>query len=264
LSVGNGVQTLMNFGLTATQARAYLCLTVLGISDAKSISQFSKIPRQDIYRILNELFETGLVEKVVVKPAEFKAISPSDCLTLLVQRRNKETEKLQKEAVKVFEAVPSALRERKREPQTFLLPPREPILLKAAELITSLNESLFVLSPPQKLFPWIFVHQELFEKVIRRKAKLRFVTMKTESETLPKFLKGSKRDSGLEIRFVPKRPVVSFGIYDKQKVILELSADGGFLESQVFVSDNPCLVELASVCFESVWAHAEDLTCSGQ
>jgi sugar-specific transcriptional regulator TrmB len=258
LSFENEVQTLMKFGLTATQAKAYLCLNAMGTSEAKSIVQTSKIPRQDIYRILDELFEKGLVEKVFAKPVEFRAISPGECLKLLVQRRTNETENLKNEASKVFDACHTAVKKRKTESRTVLVPPREPVLSKAAELIVSLKKSLFVLAPPHKLFPWIFAHQELFEEAIRRNVMLRFVTMKTERGALPKFLGRSRSGSLLETRFVLERPSLSFGIYDDRTVILELSADDGYLESQAIVSDNQCLVGLASVCFESMWMQADD------
>ena len=160
LSFEKEVQTLMKFGLTATQAKAYIYLNAMGTSEAKSIVQTSKIPRQDIYRILDELFEKGLVEKVFAKPVKFKAISPGECLKLLVQRRTNETENLKNEASKVFDACHTAVKKRKTESRTVLVPPREPVLSKAAELIVSLKKSLFVLAPPHKLFPWIFAHQE--------------------------------------------------------------------------------------------------------
>jgi sugar-specific transcriptional regulator TrmB len=248
----------MKFGLTATQAKAYLCLNAMGTSEAKSVVQASKIPRQDIYRILDELFEKGLVEKVFAKPVEFKAISPGECLKLLVQRRTNETENLKNEALKVFDACHFAVKERKIGSRTVLVPPREPVLLKASELLASMKKSLAVLSPPHKLFPWIFAHQELFEQAIRRNVMLRFITMKTEGGALPKFLGLSGRGLWLETRFVSKRPSVSFGVYDDRKVILELSADDGYLESQVFVSDNQCLVEMALSYFETVWMQAEN------
>lgn len=50
------VQTLMEFGLTRSQAKVYLTLVRLGEdSKALTIFRFSNVARQDVYRILTEL-----------------------------------------------------------------------------------------------------------------------------------------------------------------------------------------------------------------
>ena len=258
LSVSNEAQTLMKLGLTANQARAYLSLNTMGTSEAKSIIQTTKIPRQDIYRILDELFEKGLVEKFVSKPIKFRAISPTNCLKLLVQRRKNETEKLKEEASIVFNAFNRTEKERKTGSGTLLVSPQNQTLLKCAELIASLKKSMFVLSPPQKLFPWIFAHQKLLKKAVRRNVMLRFITTKTEGETFPEFFGHSRRGSLLETRFVSQLSSLCFGVYDDRTVILALSGDNGYSESKALVSDIECLVEMAKVCFESMWMQSEN------
>ena len=229
--------------------------------NAKKVSDQSKTPRQDTYRILNELFTLGLTEKLLNKPVEFRAIPLYEGLNLLLERRNEATQELKKESLRIISSSNSTcLKEAEQENKLILISSKETILTEAKNLLTAVQKSLYVLSPPQNLVPWVFAQKELFEEISRRKVKVRFVTMKTKNDDLPKLLKISSENKNFEIKLVPVAPKVSFGIYDKKSVIFELSAREGFLKSQVIVSDNPCLVELALLAFESVWNQPEIFT----
>ena len=226
--------------------------------NAKKVSNDSKTPRQDTYRVLNELFTLGLVEKLLIKPVEFRAIPLNDGLNLLLDRRNEATRELRNESLRIINSLNSIrLEESEEEHKLILISSRETILTETKKLLTAVQKSLCVLSPPQNFVPWVFAHQELFEEASRRKVKVRFITVRTKHDDLLKTLKITSKNTNYEIKLVPNAPEVSFGIYDKKSVIFELSAKEGFLKSQVIISDNPCLVELASLAFESVWNKCE-------
>ncbi|MEM4733518.1 MAG: helix-turn-helix domain-containing protein, partial [Candidatus Bathyarchaeia archaeon] len=74
------VQTITKLGLTTSQVKVYLSLLQQKKATAKTISNFSKIARQEVYRVLSDLYEKGLVEKIIAKPTEFKAVPIEDCL----------------------------------------------------------------------------------------------------------------------------------------------------------------------------------------
>ena len=59
------INTLIRLGLTLRQAKTYLALLQTGISTTRTIALTSKIPRPDIYRIMSELEELGLREKII-------------------------------------------------------------------------------------------------------------------------------------------------------------------------------------------------------
>ena len=67
------VENLVAIGLTITQAKVYLTLAHLGTAKAKAIWKDSEVARQDIYRVLSELEQKTLVEKI------FGALLPLTC-----------------------------------------------------------------------------------------------------------------------------------------------------------------------------------------
>lgn len=256
----NDVDVLVNLGLTATQAKIYLYLSMVGQSVARDLSLITKIPRQDVYRVLNELFEIGLIQVVISSPKHFKAISPEDCLKLLVQRRNNRTIELQKSALQLLETFKErgCCKFSISCDQINLLQRREPILRETQEMLSLAQYSIDVLSPPQNLFPWIFEHSNFIKEVLDKKVKMRVITFKNgKNFSLPELIDKFKL-LNFHIRYLAQIPIVSFGIYDKKQLILELDASNGYLESQVIVSSNSSLVEIASAYFEKEWKKSKD------
>lgn len=79
----------MQLGFNRLQAEVYVALLSLGQATGKALSQHSKVARQEVYRILKELQEKGLVEKIIVMPTKFKALPIEDCLRTLIERKKK-------------------------------------------------------------------------------------------------------------------------------------------------------------------------------
>jgi len=250
------LDALTDFGLTVTQAKVYLCLNTLGSSKAGKLAEHAQVPRQDIYRVLNELFEIGLVEKQVQMPTIFNAIPIHKCINLLVKQRDNKTKELQKNAIRNLRYKKKIENNKVNPNSTVIIQKKDPVLLRAEQLLTSVSKCVDVLSPPNRLYPWIFDHSILFENALKRHVQIKVLTSNNVEKSIPKVLKEFCETSLLDIRFLDKIPSVSFGIYDQKKIIFELEVNNGYLESQALVSDNPCLIKLASDCFKFEWSQA--------
>lgn len=90
------VQTLVNLGLTVLQAKTYLALVKLGASTGNRTAKAANIAPPDIYRILAELREKGLVQKIVTKPSKYTAMTLQEGSEMLLQQREKQTTELKK------------------------------------------------------------------------------------------------------------------------------------------------------------------------
>jgi sugar-specific transcriptional regulator TrmB len=75
------------FGLNKTKARIYVALNVLGAATASEIASLSKIRREEVYRILPELEETGIVTSKLDAPRRFMAADPVTSVELLVKAK---------------------------------------------------------------------------------------------------------------------------------------------------------------------------------
>jgi sugar-specific transcriptional regulator TrmB len=59
----NGGELLMRIGLTKSQVELYLFLLKLGEIGRKTLLEKAHLPSEQVFRILGELQEIGLVEK---------------------------------------------------------------------------------------------------------------------------------------------------------------------------------------------------------
>ena len=86
---------LLGLGLSLNQARVYLAILKLEKTTVGQVAKFSRVRREDVYRLLPSLEKMGLVERLMGKPAEIRATPISDALSLLVaEEKNKFDERL--------------------------------------------------------------------------------------------------------------------------------------------------------------------------
>src|SRR5271157_2670195 len=95
MSNDENTDLLLGLGLTLNQARVYLAILKLEKTTVGQVAKFSKVRREDVYRLLPSLEKMGLVERLLGKPAEVRATPISDALSLLVsEEKSKFDERL--------------------------------------------------------------------------------------------------------------------------------------------------------------------------
>jgi len=96
------VEILVELGLTHTEAKVYTALLCLKTATARNIHETTNVARQDVYQILSDLEEKGLIEKVIAKPAKFQPIPAKYAISILTQKRNEQSRQLQNKAIQHF------------------------------------------------------------------------------------------------------------------------------------------------------------------
>jgi sugar-specific transcriptional regulator TrmB len=97
------VQLLIQMGFTRSQATVYLSLLKLGDTDSKELSKEANLSSQQVFRIIRELQEIGLVEReLIMKPYKFKAIPPELGLKLVLTQRLKQYREMQENVIESF------------------------------------------------------------------------------------------------------------------------------------------------------------------
>src|SRR4030066_453928 len=88
-------ELLLGLGLTLNQAKVYLAVIKLQKTTVGQVANFSKVRREDVYRILPSLEKMGLIIRLLGKPTEIRATRVSDALSLLVaEEKGKADERL--------------------------------------------------------------------------------------------------------------------------------------------------------------------------
>jgi sugar-specific transcriptional regulator TrmB len=264
VNFNENAQTLMHLGLTSSQAKVYLALLrLMAESKVTTIAKFANVPRQDVYRLLAELQQIGIVQKALVKPATFKSAPPEEAVSILLERRKSDFSILKKEADKFVKNVRDPLYEQLALPegdQFILYSEREAITCKAREVIENINVSLNDITPFSELEPWLSVLSKSIDEALNRGVKIRWITERPKNlRSMPKFLRAYLKYPNFEVRFVSQPLRAKIGIFDSKDVILGVFMETGFARSPALWSNNPSFTAIAENYFETLWGNGQNL-----
>jgi len=98
---------LSKYGLTEIQAKVYHVLTRLGKTSSTNIAKKLRVHRSEVYRVLRELEEKGIVTEHKGRPILFTPASPEEALKILLQEQLKKYEYLKQNLPKLVDWLDS-------------------------------------------------------------------------------------------------------------------------------------------------------------
>jgi sugar-specific transcriptional regulator TrmB len=246
-------------GLTPSQAKIYIALLELGKATGKTVSQHSKVARQEAYRILAALQEKGLVEKIITAPTKFEPIPIEDCVSVLIESKKNEISETQIRTARLIQKFQEknshAIRE--EEPRLVMVSEKA-VLWRLRRGIENTQTALDVITGLNRFRSAMFNFEQDFKKALKRDVKLRFITNKPEDQnSLTKIVKILTKSPLFEVRYVSTPPFAVIAIYDGKEVTIAVSASADITEVPILMSNNPSLVALAQNYFETVWNTTE-------
>lgn len=75
---------MVQFGFTELQARVYVANYVLGEASAKQIREVCKMHKAEVYRVLKELQDMGVIDQIIAHPVRYRARCPAEVLKSLL------------------------------------------------------------------------------------------------------------------------------------------------------------------------------------
>jgi sugar-specific transcriptional regulator TrmB len=257
------IQVLKDLGLSISQGRVYIALLKLGPdSKATSISKFSKVPRQDIYRVLEELEQVGVVEKTISRPVKFYAIPIKKATSLLLGRKKDNLLKLEKDA----DALSGRLCENLLDTPVFfkkdrfiVISERESIICKALEQIGTSRKRVWMITPWSEVMMSLEFALEVLIEACNRGVDVRWITDEPqEYPPLPKVLQKLPKNPSFRFRLSPNLPTVKLGIYD-DIIALALFPDNSSSLSPGLCSNNLAFLAITETYFETYWKSGKDI-----
>jgi CheY-like chemotaxis protein len=119
---------LPRYGLTEIQAKAYYHLLRLGATSAIKVAEEVGVHRAEVYRVLRELAEKGLVtEHKAKRPTLFTPTPPKEALDILLQQQAKTLKRLREKTPKLAAWLNSHAKVKKTRPSVLLIDDDETI-----------------------------------------------------------------------------------------------------------------------------------------
>ena len=247
------LETIMKLGLTLLQAKVYLALAKSGPTTGRMTASAAQIASNDVYRVLKELQEKGLVEKIIANPTMYKT-EQSEGLFILLNKKKEEYIETKKQ-VKALNASINKLEKDKAN----LEPSQQFEIISQAKLLTRINEKIAATTKqsidfvyPTRLFGKKLLEDfQYAQSAIKRGVKIRVITLNDE--------KGHNSHNGkqqlFEQRTVPESGLpFEMHIFDKQQLTIALSEQ----EIPSLLTNNLNIVSLAQAYFNTTWNRANN------
>jgi len=253
-----GVQTLVNLGLTVLQAKVYITLAKLGTSTGRTTAKEAEVASQDVYRVLSELQEKGLVEKIIDKPNKYRPIQIEEGLTILLQRRNKQTieiKNMMTEICKNFSGT-DKIEDDNEKCQFVLVTQKETIASKLTKAVETAQTSIDLMNDSREAMIMHEKIHELKDKALKKGVKIRTILNNPPGggQTSKSFLAFLERKPEFQVRYLRHFPSsAKLFIKDNKEVFISTSRNVSMLAQPYLWSNNPILVQVIQQWYDIMW-----------
>jgi sugar-specific transcriptional regulator TrmB len=252
---------LLGLGLSLNQARVYLAILKLEKTTVGQVAKFSKVRREDVYRLLPSLEKMGLVERLLGKPAEVRATPISDALSLLV---SEEKSKFDERLTDMKNNVQKLSLKDWKQPVLgensiyILIAEKKAILAKTSDLVGNSRKEVALIADKERIIPVLAQFTDEYNQAIKKGAQIRLI-FEGESPDGSLKEKVEKLVGGISVhvRF-HLDPLNHFIMSDDKEAMITTSKDTGLGESPSLWTNNCNLIGVLRTGFESDWEKAEE------
>lgn len=256
------VDTIVDLGLTVLQAKAYIALAKSGISTGRVTAKNANVASQDIYRVMNELGDKGLVEKIIAKPTKYRALPIEEGLQLLLKRRQDRTAQLEKaseiisKAARVYPVMSEEIGE------FIIIPKREAIDKMAHKMFQTAKTSVDLFNEAQEV---LRLHERHFESkaaALKNGVRVRsFLCSKPDDFPLPTaYLNYIKANHLVQVKTINSPPLARLVIKDNREIFLATTLKPNTLTQPFLWTNNSVLVQIIQQWFNGMWLIGNELT----
>ena len=256
------LQVLTRIGLTRAQANLYLTLLSVGKEDAKVLSQQTRTPRTETYRILDELEDIGLVEKQLSAPYVYEAAPIQFGTQVLITKQLEEYNQNRKELERLVEKFDKI----KETPQEI-----EPKITinkgkhKLLQVLTSGQEraqfNVDFISTTKRWMQIIDYCYDNWEESLNRGVHYRGILEELESEiNFPENARSLLGKPNLTLKIVKNTFGENYAIFDSKEAAFNFSPAKSLADSTTIWTNHPSLVAILKEHFETLWKTAANRT----
>jgi sugar-specific transcriptional regulator TrmB len=258
------IETLKRLGLTLLQAKTYLALSIIGSATMSTISKFSNLARQDVYRVMPILQENGLVEKVLKRPSTYTALPIKEGLSLLLQQRKDDYAALQKKALALVDRIQENKENKppNEEDETqFAIIYDQALLFQKFEKHNTKAQKSIDVSGAWSNMKWLIslcnCVDDLFTLAMKKGVRIRILAEnRGEDFDVDKNIESMSKKSLFEVRFMPAPMPMKLVLYDAKEAYTSISLSHQ-TDLPMMWSNNPSFVRIMTNQFDEFWTRAK-------
>jgi len=254
---------ISKFGLTQNQSKTFIFLTKSGPKTASQISKSLKISRTEIYNILTQLQNRGIVMADFGKPAKFESVLIEKAIDILVENERTRIDELEgatDEILGLWKMIPECVPggEMLIGNKFQVLQGKIPVFGKIKQLVQASKKEILIFGSENDFGK--FYHTDLLEIIKNTKADLKILaSYSKKTEYLFEHLSSKKIKTFNEIRAGD----LFFIIKDNQETIFFMKTSQDNNDDIMAVwTDSKTLVNSLKLSFNLVWVKSNYLNAS--
>ena len=259
----------LNLGLSNSQAKVYLAVSKLGQAKARNIWKVAKVARQDIYRILDELVELGIIERVIKKPCEFRAFPLVEGVEILLVRmeakRQQRISELRQESAQFIKEISAiTVTDLPNEESEFSISYGDASLIKLRKAMEQAQSTVELTIPESFVLKESHYFKGVFENALSRGVKVRILLQRNSESTLQgEADKTLKRSGPVATRTILRPGLPILEIFDGREAAfvalpnLHMDPNPYDARPPMLWTNNPSFVSTLREYFENVWQQAK-------
>ncbi len=249
------LETLIQLGLTPNQSRLYLSLLCLGKAIGKTLSRETNFARQEVYRILEELHDRGLVEKILARPTEYRAVKIQEAISTLVLEKTKELERT-KERIQslIDEYSPTAGTLTQNEYKFLLIPPKTLVHETREKMLEKAKTNVQLITTKKRFLQGVSHFFEAYQSLLKRNVETQII-VNTAGETnnlQSSKLQLLKKYPNFSLRTITQSKA-NILILDKSEAIITLHPKLDLGASPVLWTNHPEFLMIFQDYFQDLW-----------
>lgn len=259
--LSNTLEALNQLGLTQYQAKIYLSLLGKRSSSANEIAHLTALNRGNIYLTLDELYQLGLVEKVISSPKKYRAVPIDNAVSILVGRKKSEFTGIQKIAEELINqtTIVSSETEPKADKNVLILVPNQQLLVTIEKALNSTTSNVDTITSFSKFRTWISLYPDIYLKALERGVEIRLIL----DEPKRSYFKYNEMNAlicepNFALHYATTPLKAHLGVFDNKVAICNSSTSNELADSSGYFTENPCLTSLFKEYFELLWSATKE------
>lgn len=250
------ISTLVEFGVSRTQARVYLTLADRGTLTLRAASEYSGVGRPDTYRALCGLKKEGLIETILDNPTRYRAIQISDAISILMGQKRKEIMNLKEKSNRLLTGFEQKTTKHVEflDSEFIIVPKGLASVKKRISSIKNAEYSIDCITSFKRLNQTLLAAGDEILDAANRGVKIRFVLEKIViNKPLAKEFEMFCKNASCAVRFVIEPPQALVTIFDNREAQVAMSEDGDLTQTPMLWSNNRVMVKICQQYFEANW-----------
>jgi sugar-specific transcriptional regulator TrmB len=261
------VEVLAGLGLTGRQARGYLAILKLGGGTVKSIADVSLVSRQEIYRLIDDLQQLGLVQKNITAPTTFTATPIAEVANLLLQQKSSELNLISQKV----KQLTKKLSQNNLDVTLIGLKPCFGTVFendRGKKYLEAIEETQHCIEAVTswRRFKQLNIHFEIqLQNALKNGITLRIVTEKPPKYHLPKWITPAlSKYPNFKLKTQLSPVDVAVAIFDHKTVAVAINPNSSLTKGPDLWTTNPAITVPCQAYFNAVWAQTRKLPAPKQ